>query len=70
MAGEKGNKAKGVGRRYLRLGELLISAGMLTEKQLEEGIALQKDTGKRLGTVLLENGFITEMPIPSASQRL
>ena len=68
MAGEKGNKAKGVGRRYLRLGELLISAGMLTEKQLEEGIALQKDTGKRLGTVLLENGFITESELIEALQ--
>ena len=45
MAGEKGNKTKGAGKRYLRLGELLISAGMLTEKQLEEGIALQKDAG-------------------------
>ena len=45
MAGEKGNKAKGAGKRYLRLGELLISAGMLTEQQLQEGIALQKDTG-------------------------
>ena len=43
---------------YLRLGDLLISAGLITEEQLQEGLRLQKGTGKRLGTVLQENGFI------------
>ena len=63
------NKTKAAGtRRYLRLGELLISAGMLTQEQLEEGIALQKGTGKRLGTVLQEHGFITENDLIEALQ--
>ena len=52
----------------MRLGELLISAGMLTEQQLMEGIALQKNTGKRLGTVLQEHGFITEGELIEALQ--
>ena len=52
------NKPKRGG--YLRLGDLLISAGLITEEQLQEGLRLQKGTGKRLGTVLQENGFITE----------
>ena len=63
-----GNKTKAGAKKYLRLGELLISAGMLTEEQLEEGIALQKDSGKRLGTVLQEHGFITENDLIEALQ--
>ena len=62
------NKTKAGTRRYLRLGELLISAGMLTQEQLEEGIALQKGTGKRLGTVLQEHGFIKENDLIEALQ--
>ena len=45
---------------YLRLGDLLVAEGCLTEAQLTEALELQKDSGKRLGTVLMENGFITE----------
>ena len=62
-----GNKEKKRGG-YLRLGDLLISAGLLTQEQLEEGLALQKGTGKRLGTVLQENGFITESELIEALQ--
>ena len=43
-----------------RLGEMLVDAGILSEKQIEEAIALQKDSGKRLGTILLENHYIKE----------
>ena len=53
---------------YLRLGDLLISAGLITEEQLQEGLRLQKGTGKRLGTVLQENGFITESELIEALQ--
>ena len=60
------NKPKKGG--YLRLGDLLISAGLITEEQLEEGLRLQKGTGKRLGTVLQENGFITESELIEALQ--
>ena len=65
-----GNKDKkpGGGKGYLRLGDLLISAGLITQEQLEEGLAMQKGSGKRLGTVLLENGFITESELIEALQ--
>lgn len=43
-----------------RLGEMLVDAGILSEKQIEEAIALQKNSGKRLGTILLENHYINE----------
>ena len=62
------NNGKKGGRRYMRLGELLISAGLLTEEELAEGIALQKGTNKRLGQVLQENGFITESELVEALQ--
>ena len=67
MAAATGNKEKKKGG-YLRLGDLLISASLITEAQLEEGLRLQKGTGKRLGTVLQENGFITESELIEALQ--
>ncbi|MBR6220742.1 MAG: Flp pilus assembly complex ATPase component TadA [Clostridia bacterium] len=62
------NAKKPRGKGYLRLGDLLISAGLITEEQLEEGLRLQKGSGKRLGTVLQENGFITESELIEALQ--
>ena len=61
----QGNKKKG---GYLRLGDLLINAGLITNEQLEEGLRLQKGTGKRLGTVLQESGFISESELIEALQ--
>ena len=55
-------------KRYQRLGDLLIAAGLITEEQLEEGLALQKGSGKRLGEVLQDEGFITETDLIEALQ--
>jgi len=55
-------------RGYLRLGDLLIAAGMITEADLEKGLALQKGSNKRLGTILQEHGFITENDLIEALQ--
>lgn len=65
---ESKEKKKPTGKGYLRLGDLLISAGLLTEDELEQGLKLQKGTNKRLGTVLQENGFITESELIEALQ--
>ena len=48
--------------KYWRLGDLLVSSGVITEEQLETALRLQKENmqGKRLGTVLIESGIITE----------
>jgi hypothetical protein len=43
-----------------RLGRLLVNRGYLTEIQLEDGLRLQRDSGKRLGEVLVEAGWLTE----------
>lgn len=42
-----------------RLGDLLVEAGIITEKQLQETLQTKKD-GQKLGDALVEKGFITE----------
>jgi len=48
--------------KYWRLGDLLVSSGVITEEQLEDALARQRSAGdgKRLGTVLIESKIITE----------
>ncbi len=46
--------------KYLRLGDLLVSSGVITAEQLNEALEKQKEEGKRLGTVLIDNKIITE----------
>lgn len=45
---------------YMRLGDLLKSAGLIDEAQLQKALDIQKTTKQRLGTVLIESGIITE----------
>lgn len=45
---------------YKRLGDLLLAAKKITEEQLEQALALQKESKQRLGTVLITSGIITE----------
>lgn len=43
-----------------RLGRLLVNRGYLSDSQLEEGLKLQRESGKRLGEVFVQAGWITE----------
>jgi len=43
-----------------RLGEILISAGLINEEQLRKALELQKQTGRKLGEVFIKEGFVTE----------
>jgi len=54
--------------KHIRLGELLIAAGTITEDDLKRGLALQKESKERLGTVLISNGIITEQQLIEALQ--
>ena len=57
----------------LRLGEVLVDAGHITELQLSQALALQKQSPSemRLGAVLVQNNFITEARLNAAlAQRL
>ncbi len=48
---------------HMQLGELLVSAGSITRDQLEDALRLQKQSKDRIGTVLINNGFITEQKL-------
>jgi len=43
-----------------RLGEALVSAGLITPEQLQRAIELQRSTGKRIGEVIIGMGLIDE----------
>lgn len=49
-----------------RLGDILISDGLLTNEQLEQALEQQKQSHERLGTVLIEHGYITERELIDA----
>ncbi len=51
---------------YKRLGDLLISAGLITEEDLQRALELQRTSKKRLGSVLTESGIITEKQLIEA----
>lgn len=41
---------------YMRLGDLLVSSGIITGEQLEQALALPREDGQRLGDVLIRQG--------------
>ncbi len=47
----------------LRLGELLVDARIITREQLENVLQLQKGDGRRLGTLLVEQGLVNETQV-------
>jgi hypothetical protein len=48
------------GREPVRVGDLLLAKGMITEEQLAEALVESKTTGERLGRVLLRRRFVFE----------
>jgi type IV pilus assembly protein PilB len=44
----------------VRLGDLLVEKGLLTEKKVNEAILSQQTSGKRLGQIIINKGWITE----------
>ncbi|MFC1709252.1 GspE/PulE family protein [Candidatus Omnitrophota bacterium] len=51
---------------YLRLGELLIKEGIITEEQLAKAIKEQQKEGGRIGERLISLGFVAEQDIVMA----
>lgn len=47
-------------KKKLRLGDALVLSGAITDAQLGKGLELQKGTGKKLGEILVDAGFLTE----------
>ena len=49
-----------------RLGELLVQAGKLTERDLERALSVQQELGGMLGSVLARLGLVSELDIARA----
>ena len=47
----------------LRLGQLLVDARLITQEALDDVLALQKRDGRRLGTLIVERGHISEVQL-------
>lgn len=45
----------------IRLGDLLVKAGLIDELQLQSALAHQRQWGGKLGDILVNNGFLDEM---------
>lgn len=42
----------------LRIGELCVNSGLVSEKQVAYALELQKQSKKKLGEIMIELGFI------------
>ena len=53
-------------RKKIRIGDLLIQAGAITEEQLSDALEKQRGTGKKLGEFLVEQGIISDERLAQA----
>ncbi len=53
----------------IRLGDLLIQQGLLTDEQLKFALDEQRRSGRKLGRIVVESGFVTEEAISQALAR-
>jgi len=50
----------------LRLGEILIKEGLLIQAQLEEALRFQKLSGRTIGDIIVDRGFVKENDLANA----
>src|SRR5258705_8729381 len=50
----------------VRLGELLVNQQLISEEQLKLALDEQKRSGRKLGRVLIDSGYVTEEGISQA----
>ncbi len=48
------------------VGEKLLAAGVITEEQLAQALQKAKETGKRVGDLVVEMGFATREQVEAA----
>ena len=59
MGFNKGNRFIAI-RQKIKLGDVLVNAGTITEEQLQQALAEQKQKDIPLGKALVQLGFLTE----------
>ena len=60
MVGPGGTGQAAPARRRIRLGEVLVEQRAITEEQLAQALAEQRRSGRKLGRVLADLGFMSE----------
>jgi type IV pilus assembly protein PilB len=55
--------------KHMRLGDILIQAGVLTESTLNAALKEQKVSSMRLGEILVKNGWVSEKHLAEALSR-
>jgi MSHA biogenesis protein MshE len=53
----------------IRLGDLLVQESLITSDQLQEALAAQKTSGRKLGRMFIDNGWVDETQIAKALAR-
>ena len=53
----------------LRIGQILINSGDITEEQLDEVLQKQKTSKKRMADILIEDGIVTEQQVCKALEK-
>ncbi len=47
-------------RKKIRIGDMLVDAGVITQDDLQRGLELQKTSGRKLGETLVEEGIVDD----------
>lgn len=47
-------------RKKIRIGDMLLEAGVITSEDLQRGLELQKKSGRKLGETLVEEGIVSD----------
>ena len=50
-------------RLKMRLGDLLVQEQIISDDQLQLALQQQRQTGRKLGTTLIDLGFISEVQL-------
>ena len=53
-------------RKKIRIGDLLVETGVISEEQLQEALRRQRGTSRKIGETLVDEGFVTEEQIAYA----
>ena len=53
----------------IRLGDLLVQEGLITGDQLQDALAAQSSSGRKLGRMFIDNGWVDEIQIAKALAR-
>ncbi len=47
-------------KNKIKLGDLLLTAGVINDEQLNQALTVQREKGNKFGATLIELGFVTE----------